>query len=96
VRLTAAVALKDCLDVCNFLAYTTFNIIILQSVSIKPECFAPFLPTAVSELVRLLGEADTFNSKRRIDHSLNVLIEQAGERVAILLVSLPYYSLASS
>lgn len=31
-----------------------------------------------------MGEADTFESKRRIDHSLNVVIEQAGSRVLIL------------
>ena len=41
----------------------------------------PFLSTAVSELLKLLGEADTFESKHRIDQSLNVLIERAEERV---------------
>jgi hypothetical protein len=71
---------------------STFDIILLQSVDLKPEYFAPFLPTAVSELIRLLGEADTFESKRRIDHSLNVVIEQAGERVAALHVPFAYYS----
>ena len=60
---------------------------LLQSLDLKPECFAPFLPTAVSELIRLLGEADTFESKRRIDHSLNVLIERSGDRVAALYAS---------
>jgi hypothetical protein len=87
-------ALKECLDVCNPTVYparSNFDINLLQSLNLKPECFAPFLPTAVSELIKLLGEADTFDSKRRIDHSLNALIERAGKRVAALHVSLTYY-----
>lgn len=34
-----------------------------------------------------MGEADTFESKRRIDHTLNVVIEQAKETVATSLCS---------
>ena len=29
-----------------------------------------------------MAEVDSFESKRRIDHTLNVVIEQAGEKVA--------------
>ncbi|KAF9008940.1 armadillo-type protein [Cyathus striatus] len=66
VRLTAAVALRECVDTINFDA----------------DSFAPFLPIAVSELVRLIGEAETMESKRRVDDTLNAVIEQAGTRIA--------------
>ncbi|KAG5650759.1 hypothetical protein H0H81_011150 [Sphagnurus paluster] len=65
VRLTAAVALKDCLDTLEF----------------EASFFEPYLPIAVAELIEMMGEADTFESKRRIDHSLNVVIEQMKELV---------------
>ncbi|KAG5648935.1 hypothetical protein DXG03_000284 [Asterophora parasitica] len=65
VRLTAAVALKDCLDTLEF----------------EASYFQPYLPTAVSELIRMMGEADTFESKRRIDYSLNVVIKQVKELI---------------
>jgi len=74
----------------------TVDLKFLQTLDFKLEYFAPFLPTAVSELISLLGEADTFESKRRIDHSLNVLIEQAGAQVAALHVSLTYKLPSSS
>ncbi|RDB22808.1 Importin-11 [Hypsizygus marmoreus] len=77
VRLTAAVALKECLDTVDF----------------QPSFFEPYLPTAVAELITLMGEADTFESKRRIDHSLNILIEQVKEMIvpfiAIITQPLP-------
>ncbi|KAF9464415.1 armadillo-type protein [Collybia nuda] len=72
VRLTAAVALKECLDILEF----------------QPDIFAPFLPTTVSELIQLMGEADTFESKRRVDHSLNVVIEQAGPRITPFITAI--------
>jgi hypothetical protein len=58
-----------------------------QTIDLQIECFTPYLPTAVSELVRLIGEAETFESKRRIDHSLNVVIEQAGARVTVTFIT---------
>ncbi|KAF7301791.1 Importin N-terminal domain-containing protein [Mycena indigotica] len=69
VRLSAAIALRECIDTLEF------NI----------EVFAPFLPDVVSELVKLLGEVDTFEMKRRVDYTLNVVIEQAGERISDLV-----------
>ncbi|KAJ7068412.1 armadillo-type protein [Mycena amicta] len=66
VRLTAALALRECLDTLEF------------DIGV----FAPFLPDAVAELVKLLGEVDTFETKRRVDYTLNVVIEQAGERIS--------------
>jgi len=69
---------------------------LLQSLDFKPEYFAPFLPIAVSEMIRLLGEADTFESKRRIDHGLNVLIERTGEQVALHIFLTYHYLLSTS
>ncbi|KAF8351332.1 armadillo-type protein [Amanita rubescens] len=65
VRLTAATALRECVDTVDF------DVHVLE----------PFLPTTVSELVNLMGEADTMESKRRIDNTLNSIIEQSGHRV---------------
>ncbi|KAF8076536.1 armadillo-type protein [Lyophyllum atratum] len=65
VRLTAGVALKECVDTLEFDALI----------------FEPYLPIAVSELIGMMGEAATFESKRRIDHSLNVVIEQVKELI---------------
>ncbi|KAF8639750.1 hypothetical protein AX17_001012 [Amanita inopinata Kibby_2008] len=65
VRLTASIALRECIDTIEFDA----------------EVFEPFLPTTVSELVRLMGEADTMESKGRINHTLNTVIEQSGIRI---------------
>ncbi|OBZ76700.1 Importin-11 [Grifola frondosa] len=62
VRFTAAVALRECVD----------------SQSFNVDVFAPFLPLAVTELVRLTAEADTLESKRRVSRSLNTVIELAG------------------
>ncbi|KAF7332027.1 Importin N-terminal domain-containing protein [Mycena kentingensis (nom. inval.)] len=79
VRLTAALALRECLDTLEF----------------KIEVFTPFLPKVVAELVALLGEVDTFEMKRRVDYTLNVVIEQAGDEicdhVGIIVGSLPRF-----
>ncbi|KAG6821587.1 hypothetical protein H0H93_000096 [Arthromyces matolae] len=65
VRLTAVMAIKECLDTLEF----------------ETSCFRPYLPSVVSELIAMMGEADTFESKRRIDNTLNVVIEQVGELI---------------
>lgn len=54
--------------------------------------FLPHLPTTISELVRLIGEAETFESKRRVDNTLNVVIEQTGQQVGIHSISVILYS----
>ncbi|KAJ7129521.1 armadillo-type protein [Mycena epipterygia] len=69
VRLTAAIALRECIDTLEF----DINV------------FAPYLPRAVAELVKLLGEADTLEIKRRVDYTLNAVIEQSGERISDLV-----------
>ncbi|KAG1752648.1 ARM repeat-containing protein [Suillus paluster] len=65
VRLTAATALRECVDTVDF----------------DIDVFTPFLPAAVTELVRLMGEADTMEVKQRLAKSLNVVIERAGSRI---------------
>ncbi|KAJ3517980.1 hypothetical protein NLJ89_g157 [Agrocybe chaxingu] len=50
VRLTAAAALRDCVD----------------SLGFEPGTFAPFLATVVPQLIQLIGEADTLESKRKV------------------------------
>ncbi|KAI0092637.1 armadillo-type protein [Irpex rosettiformis] len=71
VRLTAAVALKECVDTIPF--------------EIEP--FLPYLPLVVSELIHLLTEADTMESKRRILGSLNTIIERADTHIIPLIAS---------
>lgn len=46
------------------------------------EPFLPYLSLVVNELVRLLGEAETVEIKRRILGSLNTVTEQAGIHVS--------------
>ncbi|KDR83604.1 hypothetical protein GALMADRAFT_219426 [Galerina marginata CBS 339.88] len=62
VRLTAAAALRECVDASDF----------------EPNGFAPFLATAVQQLMQIMAEADTLESKRKVDESLNTVIEQSG------------------
>ncbi|KAF8826887.1 hypothetical protein HHX47_DHR5000875 [Lentinula edodes] len=64
IRLTAAVALREGVDTLDF----------------DPDGFAPFLPQAVAQLMSLIGEANTFDSKRKVDDALNVVIDRAGKQ----------------
>ncbi|KDQ64644.1 hypothetical protein JAAARDRAFT_187954 [Jaapia argillacea MUCL 33604] len=69
VRLTAASALRECIDTQGFDA----------------DVFAPFLPIVVVELVKILAEADNLEGKRRIANSLNIVIERADRRIIPLI-----------
>ncbi|EKM80164.1 hypothetical protein AGABI1DRAFT_120195 [Agaricus bisporus var. burnettii JB137-S8] len=77
VRLTAASALKDCMDTVGFAV----------------EYFLPHLPATISQLVHLIGEAESFESKRKIDNALNIVIEQTGQQISpfvpIIVAPLP-------
>lgn len=53
----------------------------LQTLDFDPDGFAPFLPQAVAQLMSLIGEANTFDSKRKVDDALNVVIDRAGKQV---------------
>ncbi|KIO12672.1 hypothetical protein M404DRAFT_959382 [Pisolithus tinctorius Marx 270] len=65
VRFTAANAIRECVDTASF------------DITV----FAPFLPVAVTELVRLMHEVDTMEMKRRLAKSLKVIIEQADSQI---------------
>ncbi|PPQ83268.1 hypothetical protein CVT25_004007 [Psilocybe cyanescens] len=65
VRLTAASALRECVD----------------SLGFDANGFAPFLATAIPQLIQIMAEAETLESKRKVDESLNTVIEQSGTLV---------------
>ncbi|KAF8592605.1 ARM repeat-containing protein, partial [Ramaria rubella] len=69
VRLSAAEALRECVD----------------SVQFDGQSFQPFLGGFVTELVRLIAEADTLESKNRLTKSLNIVIERAEIRIVPLI-----------
>ncbi|KAL0577074.1 hypothetical protein V5O48_004917 [Marasmius crinis-equi] len=71
VRLTAATAIREGID----------------TLDLNFPSFTPFLSQAVSDLMNLIAEVDGFESKRRVDNALNVVIERAGaEMVPIVPV----------
>jgi hypothetical protein len=55
-----------------------------QSVGFDANVFAPYIAPAVTDLVRIIGDADTMESKRRIAASLNTVIERAEIRVIFI------------
>jgi hypothetical protein len=55
----------------------------LQRMDCNADIFAPFLPAAVTELVRILGEVEALESKRRVTDSLQAIIERADYKVRI-------------
>ncbi|KAG7096795.1 hypothetical protein E1B28_004204 [Marasmius oreades] len=77
VRLTAAVAIREGVD----------------TLELDMNSFRPFLSSAVTELMNLIAEVDTFESKGRVDNALNVVIERAGTDMApivpVIAVPLP-------
>ncbi|KAI1796323.1 ARM repeat-containing protein [Ganoderma leucocontextum] len=69
VRLTAAINIRECVD----------------SLKFDTDSFAPFLPTVVTCLVQLTAEADSLEAKRRINDSLNTVIERVESRIIPLI-----------
>ncbi|KIL00584.1 hypothetical protein PAXRUDRAFT_821482 [Paxillus rubicundulus Ve08.2h10] len=61
VRLTAANALHECVDTVNF------------DIAV----FAPFLPVVITELMKLMSEADTMETKQRLAKTLNAVITRS-------------------
>lgn len=49
----------------------------LQTVGFELSVFLPHLPAAVAQLLQLTAEADTFETKRRVMKTLNIVIERA-------------------
>lgn len=52
-----------------------------QALGFDAQAFAPFLAITVPQLIHLMTEADTLESKRKLDQSLNTIIEQSGALV---------------
>lgn len=88
VRLTAAMALRECVDVCVFSLSSNARLTMAQTITFDINMFQQWLPMAVTELVKLMGEADTLENKRRVGSTLNTIIEYAGERVRLFMTSL--------
>ncbi|KIJ20291.1 hypothetical protein PAXINDRAFT_166384 [Paxillus involutus ATCC 200175] len=65
VRLTAANALRECIDTVHF------------DITV----FAPFLPVVITELMKLMSEADTMETKLRLAKTLGVVIARADEQI---------------
>lgn len=57
----------------------------MKTLSFKVETIVLFLPAIIGELVRLLAEVDSLETKRHILSSLNVLIEQSKGQVSLWL-----------
>ncbi|KAG0701790.1 hypothetical protein DFH29DRAFT_999976 [Suillus ampliporus] len=53
----------------------------LRTVDFDIDVFAPYLPAAATELVKLMGEVDTMEVKQHLAKSLNVVIECAGPQI---------------
>ena len=86
VRLSAAEALKECVDVSHFRFRIIASLIrfTAQTVEFDVQTFQPFLGDFVTELLRLMAEVDTLESKTRLTKALNMVIERAGNRVRIV------------
>jgi hypothetical protein len=50
-------------------------------VGFAVEFFLPHLQATISQLVHLIGEAESFESKRKVENALNIVIEQTGQQV---------------
>jgi len=94
VRLTAATALRECVNVCPVLSIrkNIHNILVTssQGKDFVAETFAPFLSTTIPEFIQLMAEADSLESKRKVDESLNKVIERSGTFVSFHPVYMLY------
>jgi hypothetical protein len=53
-----------------------------QTLSLDADILSPVLPPLISELLRLMSDAELMETKRRVDGVLNSVISQAGKRVS--------------
>ncbi|OWZ26235.1 hypothetical protein C361_07067 [Cryptococcus neoformans Tu259-1] len=72
VNLTAAVAIKECVDLWE----------------LPIDYFLPFLEQTVQELIKLLGEASTLDGKRYVNDTVGVIIERVGDKIMPYLPTL--------
>ncbi|KAF8607722.1 ARM repeat-containing protein [Ceratobasidium sp. AG-I] len=70
VRITAAMALGECVDTLGFDA----------------DAFQPHLPFLVESLVQLASECETFENKSRVVKALSHVVECVGQRIVPLIV----------
>jgi hypothetical protein len=63
-------------------------------VGFTVEFFLPHLQAAISQLVHLIGEAESFESKRRVENALNIVIEQTGQQVGVPPSTFPFLLLS--
>ncbi|TFY83956.1 hypothetical protein EWM64_g62 [Hericium alpestre] len=69
VRLTAATAIRECVD----------------SLDYNADFFVPFMGPIVKELLALIGDAESTESKRKVAHCLNTIIDRAEARIVPLI-----------
>ena len=75
VRLTAATALQQCVDVSPDANNTYLtNTIISQADLFDLNVFLPFLTPAVAELLQLIDQVDTIETKNKLAACLNTII----------------------
>ncbi|KIR32027.1 hypothetical protein I352_05656 [Cryptococcus deuterogattii MMRL2647] len=72
VNLSAAVAIKECVDLWE----------------LPIDYFLPFLEQTVRELIKLLGEASTLDGKRYVNDTIGVVIERVGDKIMPYLPTL--------
>ncbi|KAL0242199.1 hypothetical protein I308_105828 [Cryptococcus tetragattii IND107] len=72
VTLSAAVAIKECVDLWE----------------LPIDYFLPFLEQTVQELIKLLGEASTLDGKRYVNDTIGVVIERVGDKIMPYLPTL--------
>lgn len=86
VRLTAATALKDCVDVGLYFASLSDSHSV-QSVTFDGPTFSPYIPAAVGSLLNLMAEAESQDAKKRVVRSLNVIVDAVQQQVRISVFS---------
>ena len=52
----------------------------------------PHLATIIGQLVQLIGEAETLESKRRVDTALNAVIEKTGHQVGFTFIWIDFFT----
>ncbi|WVO24261.1 uncharacterized protein IAS62_005625 [Cryptococcus decagattii] len=72
VNLSAAVAIKECVDLWE----------------LPIDYFLPFLEQTVQELIKLLGEASTLDGKKYVNDTIGVVIERVGDKIMPYLPTL--------
>ena len=58
--------------------------------------FSPFLGQTASEILQLIGEAETLESKRKVAGFLTTIIERAGKTVSLFQFESAFYLKTSS